>query len=52
MLPWAHPLSIPNGISIGSAVFVQLMAESPYSSQWAAPFSLKIAPRMGDLDPV
>jgi len=35
---------IPNGISIGSAVFAQLTAESPYSLQWAAPFPVKIAP--------
>jgi len=43
---------IPNGISIGSAVFAGLRAESPYSLQWAAPFpSVKIAPSHGDLDP-
>jgi len=30
-------LSISNGISIGSAVFAQLAADSPYISQWAAP---------------
>ena len=28
-------LSIPNGISLGSAVFAQLTAESPYTMQWA-----------------
>ena len=37
------PLRIPNGISIGSAVFAQLTAASPYTLQWAAPFPLKIA---------
>jgi len=41
----------PNGISIGSAVFAQLSAQSPYTLEWAALFPLKIAPRMGDLDP-
>jgi len=35
---------IPNGISIGSAVFAQLTAESRYTLQWAAPFALKTAP--------
>jgi len=29
---------IPNDISIGSAVFARLKAESPYTSQWAAAF--------------
>jgi len=39
------PFSIPNGMSIGSAVFAQLTAESPYTKlQWIAPFPLKIAP--------
>jgi len=33
----------PNGISSGSAVFAQLIAESPYTLQWAAPSPLKIA---------
>jgi len=28
---------IPNDISIGSAIFAQLTAESPYTLQWAAP---------------
>jgi len=29
--PWAHPIpNIPNGISIDSADFARLMAESPY----------------------
>ena len=32
-----------NGISIGSAVFAQLSAECPYTSQWDASFPLKIA---------
>jgi len=35
-------LNILNGITIGSAIFVQLIAESPYILQWAAPFPLKI----------
>jgi len=38
-------LSIANGISVGSAVFVQLMADSPYTLQQAAPSTCpKIAP--------
>jgi len=39
MLPWTHP----NDSWISSAVFPQLTAEGPYTLQWAAPFSLKIA---------
>jgi len=33
----ATPLSIPNGISIGSAVFAQLAADSHNTSQWTSP---------------
>ena len=33
----------PNGKSIASAIFAQLTAESPYTLQWDAPFTLKIA---------
>jgi len=40
----------PNGISIGSAVLAQLIAESPYTLQWA-PLSPKIADTHGVLDP-
>jgi len=32
------PVSIPNGISIGSAIFAQLITERPYTLQWGAPF--------------
>jgi len=39
----------PNGISIGSAVFALLTAERPYTSQWATPFPLKIAPSNGKM---
>jgi len=43
-------LSIPNGISIGSAVFAQLTADSSYTLQWA-PQSPKNCPfPWGDLD--
>ena len=43
---------VPNGISIGSAVFAPLMAESPYTVQWAAPpFPLKIDPLRGRYRP-
>jgi len=38
------------GKLIGSAVFAQLMAESPYSLQWAPLFSIIDLP-MGELDP-
>jgi len=34
---------IPNGISISSATFAQLMAETTYTLQWAVPFPLKIS---------
>jgi len=44
-------LSIPNCISISSAVFAQLKAEGPSILQWAAPFSLKIAHSHGGSDP-
>jgi len=45
------PVHIPNGISIGSAVFAQLRAEGPYTLHWAAPFPSKLPLRMGNLDP-
>ena len=41
----------PNGKSICSAVSVQLTAESPYTLQWDAPFSLKIVPSHGGSGP-
>ena len=45
------PLSNPNGISIGTAVFAQLITDDPYTLQWAA-LSIKIVPlRTWDLDP-
>jgi len=34
---------IPKDILISSAVFAQLTAQSPYTLQWALPYSLKIA---------
>jgi len=43
------PLNIPNGISIGSAVFAQLTAGSPCTLQWAASFPLKIDPLRGEI---
>jgi len=39
-----------NGKLIGSAVSVQLMAESPYTLQWAT-LCPKITPSHGDMDP-
>jgi len=51
---WFHGptrLSISNVISIGSAVFAQLMAESPYGLQWDAPPPQSCSFAMGDLDP-
>jgi len=41
---------IPNDISIDSAVFAQLSAESPYTLQWAAPSLSKLPLPMGDVD--
>jgi len=40
----------PNGVSVVSAIFAQLMGESPRTLQWAAPFPLTFALCMGDLD--
>ena len=40
----------PNGISIGSAIFAQLMAGFPYTLQWSALCPLIIAHFMGDVD--
>jgi len=44
-------VQIPNGISIGSAVFAQLIAECPYTLQCAAPLPLKIAVSCGGSGP-
>jgi len=44
-------VQIPNDISIGSAVFAQLTAESRYTLQRAAPLLLKIAPSHGGSEP-
>jgi len=41
----------PNGILISSAVFVQLTAQRPYTSQQAAISPLKIAPSRGGSGP-
>jgi len=50
--PCGRPTRVhnPNGKPIGSAVFAQLTAESPYTLQWAT-LSPKLALLMGDLDP-
>ena len=45
------PTLVYNGFSIGSAVFTQLTADCPYTSQWAAPFPLKISPSHGEYGP-
>jgi len=45
------PLSIPNGISISSAIFAPFMAESPYILQRTTPSPLKIAPLHGASGP-
>jgi len=51
MIPWAQPSQCPkNGISISSAGFAQLTAESACTLQWAAPFPLKVAALHVDLD--
>jgi len=43
---------IPNDILIGSAVFAELTAKRPYTSQWAAPFPRKIAHSHGGSGPM
>jgi len=40
---WPTRVYIPNGILVGSALFAQLTAASPYTLQWTVPFPLKIA---------
>jgi len=45
-------VQIPNGISIGSAVFAKLAVESRYTSQRVATFPLIIAPFMGTWIPI
>jgi len=50
--PGPTGLSIANRISISTAVFAQIMTESPYSLQQAVVFPLKIAHSRGDLDPI
>jgi len=47
----ATPLSIPNCTLISSAVVAQLMADSPYTSQWAAHSPLKTASSQGGSGP-
>jgi len=42
--PGSMPTYIPNDMSIGSAVFAQHMADSPYTLQWSPIFTLEIAP--------
>jgi len=44
-------LSIPQGISIGSANFVQLMAERPCTLQCAVPFPKKLSLPVGQSGP-
>jgi len=42
----------PNSIAIGSAVFVQMTTECPYTLQWDAPSGPQNYPFLwGDLDP-
>ena len=40
---WPVRAHNPNGSTIGSVIFAQITAECPYTLQWDAPFSLKIA---------
>jgi len=42
--PGSMPTYIANNMSIGSAVFAQLTADSPYTLQWSPLFTLDIAP--------
>jgi len=46
---WSTRLSIQNGISIGSAVFAQITADSPDSFYWA-PFPKKLPLSTGNLN--
>ena len=48
--PPESKIQIPNGVSIGSAVFAQLTAECPYTVQWSAHSPSKLALPMWDLD--
>ena len=43
-------LSIPNCMSVGSAVFAQFTVESPYTLEWTATFPSKLSLDVGDLD--
>ena len=45
-----HPLSIPNGISIGRAIFAELTAESLYLTMGRHSLPSKLLPRVGYLD--
>ena len=47
MLPWAHPNLNPKRHLDRFSRFAQLTAESCYTSQWSAPFPLKISPSHG-----
>jgi len=42
MVPWPTRVLNPNGTSISSAVFAQMTAECPYTSQWDDPFLSKL----------
>ena len=44
-------VQIPNNISITLAIFAQLMAEPPYTLQWADLSPSKLPLPTGDLDP-
>jgi len=48
-----HSLTQHPKQQIGSAVFAQVTAESPYTLQWAPLFLFpKITPSHGDVDPI
>ena len=51
MIPTPILAHNPNIISIGSAVFAQITAESPYTLQWHVPPPSKLPIPMGDLNP-
>jgi len=53
MVPWANPNPQPKRhLDSFYAIFAQITAAYPYTLQWAALPSLKIALSHGELDPI
>jgi len=51
-ISWTHPAHNPNGILISLAIFAEMTAKCPYTSQWDVPCPLKTAPSMGGSGPL